>query len=90
MYLSQPYEILLQCAIFEGLKRTDIQGDRAGYSDFLSRLKPMIGNLVEVHEAITDKMEMASDTPLVSLIIASWEAENQRAYWLMECEEVLD
>ena len=48
----------------------------------------MIGNLVEVHEAITDKVEMVSDTPLVSLILASWAVENQRAYRLMECEEV--
>ena len=89
MLLSQPYGIWLQCAIFDGLKRTDMQSDRAGYSNLLNRLKPMIGNLVEVHEAITKRMEMVSDTPLVSLIIASWEAENQRAYWLMECEEVL-
>jgi len=49
----------------------------------------MIGNLVEVHEGIGDKMEMVGDTPLVSLIIASWEVENQRAYCLVQCEEVL-
>jgi len=57
------YEISLQCAIFEGLKLTDIQCNRAGYlSDRLRPLKPMIEKIgAKVHEGIADDPEMVVD-----------------------------
>lgn len=86
---SFSYQHSLQCRFFQGLSRTDIRADSAAYRALKDRVSPILGNLMQVHEDMKNGIEMAPDTPPLTLIIYSWEVDGQdgeRAYALWEIE----
>ncbi|KAF5381117.1 hypothetical protein D9615_004129 [Tricholomella constricta] len=81
-----------ESSVFNDLKRTDINEDRSGFQAFSNRLSKMLGNLPEIHNGPFPKEKpptIAPDTPMLSLIVDSWEVEGKRAYCLAECEDLL-
>ena len=44
--------------------------------DLTERLKPLLGNLVDVHEGISRGEQVTRQTPILNLSIGCWQNEN--------------
>lgn len=80
--------LALKCPLFEGLKRVDIRDDRSAYDALINRLSTVVGNLVEFQEMSHKEPPTALNTPILSLIVDSWEVDGQKAYCLARCEDL--
>jgi hypothetical protein len=76
------------------LKPTDLQEDPVAAKKFYERLKPIIGNLVEVHDGIMSKERIAPVTPTMEFSIESWNVvtrgQQSRAYGLTDHKFILE
>ena len=78
-----------QCALFKELKRTDIRVDLEAYRALEERLSPIIGNLRQVHEAMKKNMAVEPITPVLQLVVDSWQVGNERAYCIAAGKDVM-
>ncbi|KAG6916649.1 hypothetical protein DXG01_005935 [Tephrocybe rancida] len=76
-------------SIFSGLQRGDIGTDPKVHSALTGRLAGMLGNLLEVHSGFPKDEVTLPNTPMLSLIIDSWEVDDgKHAYSLAGCDEL--
>jgi hypothetical protein len=69
----------------QGLKLADLQEDSDAAKKFAGRLKPIIGNLTDVHNGILRGVRITPDTPLLEFTIKSWKiSETERGYGLVD------
>ncbi|OAX33517.1 hypothetical protein K503DRAFT_700285 [Rhizopogon vinicolor AM-OR11-026] len=74
-----------KCQLLAGLPPTDLQMDSHAFDKFVARLKPVIGNLEEVHDGYLKKEDLRVVTPKMQFTIESWNTPDQRCYGLREC-----
>ncbi|KAF9469263.1 hypothetical protein BDZ94DRAFT_1244088 [Collybia nuda] len=76
------------CSIFKGLKRADIRTNQQCYEALYTRIEPVFGSLIKALREKTNNMPVLSATPVISLIINSWdiEGEQKRAYCVASVE----
>jgi len=77
--------MVAKCKLLSGLPPTDLQADADAFDRFLARLKPVIGNLCEVHDAYLKKENLPVVTPNMRFTVESWDAGDRRSYELLEC-----
>jgi hypothetical protein len=71
------------------LKPTNLKHDAAAAKSFSDKLKPVIGNLVEVHNGILQGVRIAPDTPWLEFTIESWTGQHSpRAYGFVDYKVV--
>ncbi|KAG6884136.1 hypothetical protein C0993_001045 [Termitomyces sp. T159_Od127] len=78
-------------SVFDGLKRGDISKNSAAYEMLSDRLSSLLGNLLELHSAHVPKEGteiLLPNTPMMSLIIDTWEVDGKYAYCLAGCDEL--
>ncbi|KAG5645070.1 hypothetical protein DXG03_007160 [Asterophora parasitica] len=80
-----------ESSVFDGLNRADVREDVKGLKALSEHLRRKlgIGNLLRAHESPFSESALNNipETPMLSLIIDSWEVEGKRAYRLVDCEE---
>ncbi|KAM6500355.1 hypothetical protein JOM56_003369 [Amanita muscaria] len=69
--------------LFDGLERANFSDNNEAYESFCARLRPLLGNLVEVHENGRVGIEILPQTKVHELEIVSWEGpDGQIAFGL--------
>ncbi|KAG6336324.1 hypothetical protein ID866_2773 [Astraeus odoratus] len=81
--LSEP-----ECTVLQGVHPDDFRSNREAYGNFLARLKPVIGNLTQVHEAWNMQRDKEVVSPRMRFTIESWKVDDERGYTLIGCTPV--
>ncbi|KAG6862080.1 hypothetical protein C0995_007210 [Termitomyces sp. Mi166 len=78
-------------SVFDGLKRGDISENPKVYQTLSNRLSILLGDLLELHSGPIPQEGTEfplPNTPMLSLIIDTWEADGKHAYGLAGCDEI--
>lgn len=76
-----------QSDFVQGLALRSPLRDAKTLEAFEQRTKPVLGNLIEVHDALAKQMEVDIDTPYFNFIVGGWETtKDTRAYCLLDVE----
>ncbi|KAF8891203.1 hypothetical protein BD779DRAFT_1513799 [Infundibulicybe gibba] len=63
------------CPLLDGLERADLRATPPAYAAFCQRLKPLIGNLLDVHEALQRNEVVDPKTLDLIFIIGTWNMD---------------
>lgn len=75
-----------ECTLLQDIPADDLRYDRGAFHRFLAKLKPVIGNLVGVHDAWSVNREKVVESPRMRFTIESWAiGGNERGYGLLNC-----
>jgi hypothetical protein len=74
-----------ECKLLSGLPPVDLIADKDAFDRLVARLQPVIGNLLQVHDAYAKPMVLPVVSPKMRFTIESWIAEDDRWYGLLEC-----
>ncbi|KAG1893695.1 uncharacterized protein F5891DRAFT_962533, partial [Suillus fuscotomentosus] len=74
-----------ECKLLFGLPPVDLEADKEAFLRFRTRLQPIIGNLIEVHDGYATDEDLPVVTPTLRCTVRSWSAKGQRWYGLLEC-----
>jgi hypothetical protein len=72
------------------LEPADLREDPESLEEFTQRLKPIIGNLLDVHRAIERGEIIIPKTPMLKLTIDCWRNPDAISYGLMDLEVIND
>ncbi|KAG6896145.1 hypothetical protein C0992_010003 [Termitomyces sp. T32_za158] len=78
-------------SVFDGLERGVASENSEAYKTLSNRLSSLLGNLLELHSEIIPKEGaeiQLPNTPMLSLIIDTWETDGKHAYCLAGCDEL--
>lgn len=71
--------------MLRGLEPADLRDDPESLKVLKDRLKPFIGNLVEVHDWDAGGGKITTDTPSLNVVIDCWKGEEDTVcYGLMD------
>ncbi|KAI6045564.1 hypothetical protein EDC04DRAFT_3136891 [Pisolithus marmoratus] len=75
-----------ECTLLQDTPADDFHYDRGAFRNFLAKLKPVIGNLAEVHDAWSANKEKEIESPRMHFTIESWAiGDDERGYGLLSC-----
>ncbi|KAI6036462.1 hypothetical protein BKA83DRAFT_26059 [Pisolithus microcarpus] len=75
-----------ECTLLQDTPADDLHYDRGAFHKFFAKLKPVIGNLVEVHNAWSVNREKVVESPHMRFTIESWAiGDDERGYGLLSC-----
>ncbi|KAG2037353.1 hypothetical protein BDR03DRAFT_957486 [Suillus americanus] len=74
-----------ECKLLSGLPPVDLEADKGAFDRLVARLQPVIGNLVQVHDAYAKPMVLPVVSPKMRFTVESWIAKDDRWYGLLEC-----
>lgn len=75
-----------ECTLLQDTPADDFHYDRGAFCKFLAKLKPVIGNLKEVHDAWSVNREKEIESPRMNFTIESWAiGDDERGYGLLKC-----
>ncbi|KAI6005825.1 hypothetical protein EDD15DRAFT_2191207 [Pisolithus albus] len=75
-----------ECTLLQDTPADDLHYDRGAFHKFFAKLKPVIGNLVDVHNAWSMNREKVVESPRMRFTIESWAiGDDERGYGLLSC-----
>jgi len=78
------------CSLLRGLEPVDLRENPEFLEEFMGRLSPVIGNLLEVRRGIKRGEFIESETPMLKFVIDSWKNPDFITYGLMDHEVIQD
>jgi len=77
------------CSLLRGLEPADFRENMEALELFTEYLRPVIGNLLEVHNGIERGEVIAPETPMLKFVIDSWKNPDSISYGLMDLDIAL-
>ncbi|KAG2350098.1 hypothetical protein BDR05DRAFT_955959 [Suillus weaverae] len=74
-----------ECKLLSGLPPVDLEVDKDAFGRFVARVRPVIGNLEQVHDACAKQKALPVVSPKMRFTVESWMAKDVRWYGLLEC-----
>jgi len=74
-----------QCNILKGIKPANFYKNEGYFHKFVQKVRPILGNLEEVHCIWSKNEGKEIDAPLMAFTVESWMVEEEKAYGLLEC-----
>lgn len=79
---------MLQCNVLKSIEPANFRKDEGGLHKFVQKVRPILGNLEEVHHAWSNNVAKRIETPLMAFTVESWMAGKEKAYGLLDCHGV--
>lgn len=76
---------MLQCDVLKGVEPTNFRKDHGGFYKFVQMVRPILGNLEEVHQAWSNEEGRRIEAPLMAFTVESWMVGEEKAYGLLDC-----
>ncbi|KAG1827545.1 uncharacterized protein BJ212DRAFT_1256958 [Suillus subaureus] len=78
-----------ECKLLSGLPAVDLEADKDAFDRLVARLQPVIGNIVQVHDAYAKPMVQPVVSPKMRFTVESWFAQGNRCEGLPRQNDIM-